>query len=482
MKPGQAPRVDDGGAAQPSAPLAACLDNTLPPLPARERRHHSQGVVRCTNKVVTLERDIDEWLLLRPGPGPLHPGTRVPATASLASDRPIPTLPPTTLVWHLRAAGRPTGIRRQVAPEPGALSLALPQMLAAWQAAGGSDPQLRAMEARPGATRVLCSKAYDYAQLALDLAMAPAWASPELRAQLDPGDPRDGGLGEQTVVVARLQQVQFSLVAEESDEPGPSAAGCEAGPSDASQASLAGGVAPGLMARIQQVDYGRIVFVKMETRGCPMRMDAEAALRLALGERQGHFTASARHERLASASRFTVLFVGETGEATLRIEAAEGPVALRALLALPPERRSALPSAIACRLRWLEGARPWALRLSTRYNHLECTLFEPAQLVLRHRGAYAARFALSWELEDDAGGQQTTRWTSGPQAAGWSHTLRLDGDVRNLRIQAWAATGPAWAPWVTVFEEMQPGPVSRVYTVEGSSASPQWRFRDLPQA
>lgn len=466
---GEAPQPDDGGAARPPGPLAVSLASPLPSLPARERRHGTLGVVRCTNKVVTLEREIEELLLLSPGPGPLHPGALLPASTSLAGERPATALPQTALVWHLLAGGRPTGIRSRVEPEPAALARALPQLLAAWQAAGtGPQAPAPAASAPTETSHVLCSKAYDYAQLALDLAMAPAWASPPLREQLDPGDPREGGLGEHTVVVARLQQVQFSVLAEAPDEPGPAAAAA---------------TAAGPLARVQQVDYGRIVFVKMQTRGCPMRMDAEAALRLALGERLGLGGASARHERLAAAARFTVLFVGEAGEASLRIESAAGPVALRALVARPPPGdRPAPASAIACRLRVLPASRPLALRLSTRYNHLECAVFAPGQLVLRHDGAYPARFALNWEIEDETGGQQTTRWASGPQAAGWSHTLQLDGDARNLRIQAWAATGPAWAPWVPIFSELQPGPVSRIYTVEGSAASPRWRFRDLPPA
>jgi hypothetical protein len=54
--------------------------------------------------------------------------------------------------------------------------------------------------------------------------------------------------------------------------------------------------------------------------------------------------------------------------------------------------------------------------------------------------------------------------------------------VRNLRIEAWSSTGPAWDPWVQVFAELQPGPVNRSYTLEGSADAPHWRFRDLPPA
>lgn len=467
MRPGEAPPPDDHGDARPPGPVAVSLEGPLPSRPARERRHNSLGVVRCTNKVVRLEREIEELLLLSAGPGPLHPGALLSAAATLAGDRPAQALPPGTLVWQLLAGGRPTGIRCRVQPQAAALEQALPQLLAAWHAAGGPHPQAPAADAPAETSSALCSKAYDYAQLSLDLAMAPAWASPELREQLDPGHPREGDLGEHTVVVARLKQVRFSVLVEAPDEP----------------VLAAGSRATGPLAQVRQVDYGRIVFVKMQTRGCPMRMDAEAALRLAMGGRLGVGGASARHERLASAARFTVLFVGEAGEGSLRMEAAAGPVALRALLARPSPSEHARPaSAIACRLRLLQGSWPLALRLSTRYNHLECTVFAPGQLVLRHDGAYTARFALSWEIEDETGGQHTTRWASGPQAAGWSHTLQLDGDVRNLRIQAWAASGPAWAPWVAVFSEQQPGPVNRTYTLQGSAASPRWWFRDLPPA
>ena len=52
-----------GIAAGPPERVAVRIDAPLPLLPTRERRRGSLGIVRCTNKVVTLSREIEELLL-----------------------------------------------------------------------------------------------------------------------------------------------------------------------------------------------------------------------------------------------------------------------------------------------------------------------------------------------------------------------------------------------------------------------------------
>jgi hypothetical protein len=347
-----------------SGRLTLHLDGPLPPVPTRERRHNSLGVVRCTNKVVTLNREIDELLLLKPGPGPIYPGALVPVNAALAGDRPALMAPAAAQALHLLVGGRSTGIRCHRAPEPDALCQALPALLSAWIAAGSTGPpeppeRLSASVSWP---TLLCSKAYDLAQLSLDLAMAPAWASPALRGHLEPGDPREG---QHSTVVARLQQVQYSVVLDAPIDTRPGAGAARAEAAGCGHPAATGEPPCAPLACVQRVDYGRTVFVKMQTRGSPMRMDAEAALRLALGDRRAAGGASTRHERIAAQSSFTVLVVGEGGEGLLRIEQPAGPAALQALLASPTALDPQAPAgAIACRLRLLNGWRPLSLLLS----------------------------------------------------------------------------------------------------------------------
>jgi len=50
--------------------------------------------------------------------------------------------------------------------------------------------------------------------------------------------------------------------------------------------------------------------------------------------------------------------------------------------------------------------------------------------------------------------------------------------VRNVRVQAWAATGLGWYPWGEVLNDVQGGPINRTYVATGTTLDRKWSYGD----
>ncbi len=440
-----------------------------PALPARERRRGTGGgVILCTNKLVNLTRELSDFPLLQPGDGTVFPGALLRVNAGLLAGTPEPLLLPRAPMAMTPELGTTGPHRSRPVMPTAADTRAVLAALLGGEAARAAPPGLQGGPLHGTRSSRSFSKAYAPAQLALDLGLPEAWAGEGLQTllQVDPS-------GESNVVVACFRQIVCSLVVDAPEEP---EAVFAEGLTSAQQAQ-AGFDDGHPLAWVSRVDYGRLVFVRMRTRGSHMRMDAEAALRLATGDHSVAGCASARHERIAQASRFTVLTIGGHAEGALQRWHGVDRAQLRELIAPPAHDRRRLPAPVSYQLRWLKEKRRIALAFSARYNHQECVSYEPGYVRLVHAGDFVAHFSVDWDAPDEQGLLHPQRWDSGPTSAGWSHRLVLDGDVRNLRVQARAdqAHDPRGGE---IFTELQAGPIDRTYKVWGTAKERRWSFTD----
>ncbi len=75
-------------------------------------------------------------------------------------------------------------------------------------------------------------------------------------------------------------------------------------------------------------------------------------------------------------------------------------------------------------------------------------------------------------------GNQPKSWSSGNKTAGYSDTIQLKGNAREIDITAQAATGLAWNPWGTIFKLRLNGPPNKVYVVKGTTLNRKYDIVD----
>ena len=110
------------------------------------------------------------------------------------------------------------------------------------------------------------------------------------------------------------------------------------------------------------------------------------------------------------------------------------------------------------------------------------SVYESGYVKVQHSGGYVAKFTVTWDAPNDTGVFVAQSWSSGNKTAGFSYTVGLDGDVRNVRVQAWAATGLVWDPWGEIFNDVQGGPINRTYIAKGTTLHRSWSYEDPAKA
>jgi len=87
---------------------------------------------------------------------------------------------------------------------------------------------------------------------------------------------------------------------------------------------------------------------------------------------------------------------------------------------------------------------------------------------IRHKGAYVAKFYVSWKEKG-----QTKDWKSGKKAAGFRRTFVLPSDTTSIHLNAQAMTGlPGEWAWKDAIRKTIPP--NKVYTVKGTTLKPTY--------
>ncbi|MGX7112679.1 thiol-activated cytolysin family protein [Gemella cuniculi] len=96
---------------------------------------------------------------------------------------------------------------------------------------------------------------------------------------------------------------------------------------------------------------------------------------------------------------------------------------------------------------------------NTDYIETKVTSYKNGYLTLNHRGGYVARYYITWdEVSYDSKGNEILTpktWIDNGygRTAGFSTTLELKGNVRNLRVRIQECTGLAWEWWRTIYDK-----------------------------
>ena len=151
-------------------------------------------------------------------------------------------------------------------------------------------------------------------------------------------------------------------------------------------------------------------------------------------------------------------------------------------MALSPEN-PALP--LCYTIATLKDNKIALIKGSTEYITSTSEIFYSGCLVLKHNGAYVARFNVTWdELSYDSEyGEKIThkKWdNNGKQfTVGYSTEIPLPPNARNICIKAEGATGLAWEPWRTSINAQRlPLIKKRIVTISGTTLHQKYNMEE----
>lgn len=436
---------------------------TPTPLPPKTKTNAGNSVIICTNTNRSLQKELSDVAILSPTAGVVFPGALVRANRRLAEGKPDPiglARAPVTIRLDLPGLGA-RATRTVENATASNIQAAIDEVLELWNAEAGSQGYVN--KAR---SFLSIAKAYSRQQLALDLGFSSKWTGGDVSSKLNVASS-----GEMSVAVAFFKQVFYSVVFDTPVDPSSVFAPAVA-LSDV-KAVIDDDNPP---AYVRSVDYGRIIMVKMETASSETKMSMEGALKqVTSGGVEVGGSVDGKYAQIIDNSTFTVVALGGNAEAAASITQPGDLGKLHDIIQRGAQYTRQNPGApISYTVAFLKDNQIATLGFTTNYTEQECVQHNNGMVQMEHAGAYVAKFAVSWEEQDANGAYAARTWESGKKTAGFTAQVDLPGDARNVRVEAWAATGLVWDPWGLVFSESEKGPSNLRYVARGTTLMRSW--------
>lgn len=443
--------------------LSVQESGSIESLPPKDKTATSNGVIICTNTNRSLNKDLTDVVILSPTSGVVFPGALVRANQRLAEGKPDPiTLPRDPITLRIDLPGlQNQGTKVVQNPTNSNVQAAIDEVLEYWNTQPSSQGYVN--KAR---SFLQVTKAYSAQQLALDLGFSTKWTGGDVSAKISASSSK-----ETSVTIAFYKQVFYTVTFDSPTEP--SSVFASNVSLDQVKQVIDNNNPP---AYVRSVDYGRIVMVKMETASSETKAALESALNYATsGGMKVGATVDARYHQIIQNSTFTVVALGGNPNAAATITQPKDLENLGKLIQTGATYSRNNPGApISYTVAFLKDNQIATLGLTTNYTEKECIRYENGFVKVKHKGAYVAKFLVSWEEQDAKGNYTQKSWESGNQTAGYTQQIDLPGDARNVKIQGWAKTGLVWNPWGEAINTTENGPTRECYTIFGTTLNRRW--------
>lgn len=209
-------------------------------------------------------------------------------------------------------------------------------------------------------------------------------------------------------------------------------------------------------AIIENVQYGQMLFIKFESSESAHKLKAALNAAINAGGVDAKAKANAEYAALLKNVSYSVVSMGGNmdifGGGSMIDDIGKINKAIQGNTKLS-KTTPAYP--LYYKAAFLKDNRPAAINGATEYTTTEYEEFRSGSLKLEHSGAYVAKFEVSWdELSHDANGKEIFKHVNWPEngnhrTAGYSTTIPLKGNCRNIRVKAQGATGLVWEKWRT---------------------------------
>ncbi|ETO91198.1 MAG: thiol-activated cytolysin family protein [Candidatus Xenolissoclinum pacificiensis L6] len=134
-----------------------------------------------------------------------------------------------------------------------------------------------------------------------------------------------------------------------------------------------------------------------------------------------------------------------------------------------------IPVPISYNVKDLRDSALAVLHTAGNYKVLECVRHQHGWIAVRHKGAYVAHFAITWQ---EHGKSERTRWDSGNQTSGYSHKIDIPPGSKDVRIDSFAHTGLVWNPVALISGDVFDGAPNKTLIVWGTTLNRGSNYED----
>lgn len=442
--------------------LSVREDGSKETLPARESGPHN--VIICTNKKKGLTKSFDEVTILNPSAGVIYPGALVHADRRLAEGKPTAiSLPRATSTISVDLPGLADDCARQIPNiNYSSYQKTVNEILELWNKNPSSQGYVNAAR-----SSLNIEKADSNSQLALSLGFSAKWVDNKISTNLAVDHSNKSAS-----TVALFRQVFYTVTTDLPTFPSTVFAP-EVTLTDIKDHGLNASSPPGY---VKSVDYGRLIFVRMDTHSVKDRADLKGALNYVTGsDTTIDANLKARYQSVINNSTFTVLTIGGNAGVASRMFKPNQIDQLNKVIkenSVYSRQNPGYP--ISYTMSFLKDNEIATVQSQTDFVETNCVEYPNGYIKLKHSGAYVAKFRVDWQEKDTNGNPVSKSWESGNKTAGWTQTLNFPGDATGIRIQGWAATGLAWDPWGEIMNKVENGPTNQCYRAKGTTLGRSW--------
>lgn len=439
-------------------------------LPVKDRQLDGSAVIVCTKKQRSLAKNLDGFAILRPTGGVIYPGALVYADQNLREGRPTPIAlnrGPVTLSVDLPGLqDRPTPISE---PTNSSVQAYVNGVLEEWNKNPASQGYVNAAR-----SSLQLHTAYSSQQIALELGFNAQWAGGDVSAKLGSSSSSD-----KSVAMAIYRQVFYSVTMD--TPPSPASLFAEDVDLDDVQQAIHDGAVP---AYVRSVDYGRMLFITMETSTVDTKANLEAALNQTLSSAvKAGGSIDSKYEKIIKNATFSVIAIGGGAATAAQFTGSTDDLKqLGQYITKDAAYRRDNPGApISYTVAFLKDNVLAEMGFTTEYTQTECIRYPNGYIRLKHEGNYAARFIVAWQEPGSDGKYAERSWESGEKTSGYTQRVDLPGDARNVRIRAEAATGLAWDTIGEAMNVTEDGPTNKTYRIYGSTVERKYEVSNAPE-
>jgi len=425
------------------------------------RSGSANGVIICTSKDNTIppkgDSGIDDITVFNPAAGVVFPGALIIANRKLAEGQPtLISLPRSSVTISVDLPGLTSGgVKKIDKYDFSSFQEGVNKILENWFKKSATKGYVNAAD-----SQMSLARAYSNDQMALALGFVAEWAKNKLSTDLNVK-----ASSEQSTTVAFFRQRFYTITANSPNYPSDVfAPGVTV--KDLNRLGIGNSAPP---AYIKSVNYGRLIFIRMDTRSSAASGDLKAALTYATKTKiTGKVDAS--FEKILKNSSFKVVTIGGNPAKAAKLSNPDKFDELYDVInanAIYDKDNPGVP--ISYTVAFLKNNEIAAIRASTNYRETNCVEYPNGFVKLRHTGAYVARFFVDWKEKDNKGNTVDKSYRSGNKTAGWFYSVQLPGDATNVRLRAEAATGLVWDPWGEIFNIAENGPTNKCYRAKGTT-------------
>ncbi len=427
------------------------------------RSNSKNGVIICTSKDNKIPPDpgndsgIDDITVFNPSAGVIFPGALILADGKLAEGQPtLISLPRSSITISVDLPGSTSGGVKTIPDyDYSSFQRNLNIILENWFANSAPKGYVNAAD-----SQMSLERAYSSDQLALALGFVAKWAKNKISTDLD-----FKSSNERSTTIAFFKQRFYTITANSPRYPSDVfAPGVTI--DDLKRVGIGNDSPP---AYIKSVNYGRLIFVRMDTESSAASGDLKAALTYVTTTKiEGKI--DTRFERIIKNSSFKIVTIGgNAAKATTLYGPDKFDKLYDVINANAIYKRDNPGVPISYTVSFLKNNAIAAIRASTSYRETNCVEYPNGFVKLVHGGAYVTRFFVNWKEKDNNGNYVDKSYESRNQTHGWTYSVQLPGDAIQVRIRAEAATGLVWNPWGEVFNVLESGPTNKCYRAHGQT-------------